>query len=79
MHKITDALDVLLSPADVASRYGYRVSSLANARHLGTGPRFVKLGNGAIRYRLRDVLEWELGSARPARGSRQEASNARAA
>lgn len=48
-------------PRDVALRLNVSERTLANWRWLGTGPKFVKFGNGRsapIRYRRSDVDQW---------------------
>jgi hypothetical protein len=56
---ISDFMGPLFTPEDVAARYGYTTGGLANARAKGTGPRWIKLGNGQIRYPLTALLNWE--------------------
>jgi len=51
----------LLSPQQVAERYGPSVSTLAKMRLTGTGPVFVKLGR-RIAYRLDDLESWVLSN-----------------
>lgn len=48
----------LLKPADLAARLGTSVAVLANWRYMGTGPKFIKMGAKAIRYRASDVNAW---------------------
>lgn len=48
----------LLSPKDIASRYGIPVQSVYLWRTKGTGPRGFTVGRH-VRYRLTDVLAWE--------------------
>lgn len=47
----------LLTPKQVAERYGPSTSTLAKMRLSGTGPVFVKLGR-RVAYRLEDVEAW---------------------
>jgi predicted DNA-binding transcriptional regulator AlpA len=45
--------------ADVVSeKLGISEGALAQMRHRGTGPKFVKLGARSVRYRLSDVNAW---------------------
>jgi hypothetical protein len=53
--------DVLLTPKDLAKRWGYEEQSLANMRSKGKGPRFYRLFNGDIRYPDWAVFEAEVG------------------
>lgn len=53
--------DVFLTADEVASRWRYATQYVNNMRRNRRGPAFLKLGsNGAIRYRLRDVLAYEI-------------------
>lgn len=45
------------APEDAALRLGVEVSTLANWRWNGRGPRFVKCG-GRVRYRLSDLARY---------------------
>lgn len=47
-----------LRPQALASRWGTTVKTLANWRHLGKGPAYVKAGD-LVFYRLADVLAFE--------------------
>ena len=40
---------------DAAEYIGVRPQTLANWRYLGIGPRYFKLGRGAVRYDLADL------------------------
>lgn len=51
-----------LRPSDVSERWGISVGHLANLRVRGTGPTYLKLNNGAIRYRLSDLEAYEAAS-----------------
>lgn len=55
--------DRLLTPAELAARWRMKVTSLANMRARGDGPRYVKLGNKAVRYRWSDIAAYEIGTA----------------
>jgi hypothetical protein len=48
----------LLTPKDLARRWGCSSRTLANWRWSGAGPKFVKIGSN-VRYRSTDVLEFE--------------------
>lgn len=58
---ITEAMggDALFTAAEVAARYGIAVQTLANMRLAKTGPRYVKMPGGRVRYRLSDLADWE--------------------
>ena len=43
---------------DLAERYQVPVATVRYWRHLGTGPKAMKIGR-FVRYALDDVLEWE--------------------
>lgn len=63
-------LDVLdghfMTSQELAERWRYTDDHLSNLRRGGKGPPYTKLMNGAIRYRVADVIEAELaGSAGP--------------
>lgn len=49
-----------LTTEEVAGRWRYNVQHVHNMRRLKTGPAWVKLPGGAIRYRVSDVLAYEL-------------------
>lgn len=51
---------LLFTTADVAQHYRYSEQSLANARRLGTGPAYVKLPSGGVRYRFSELMAWEI-------------------
>jgi len=51
---------VMLRTEEVAAHWRYNVQSVHNMRRLGTGPAFVRLRGGAIRYRLSEILACEL-------------------
>lgn len=55
----TDPSDRLLAPDDLHKRWGVSKGTAANWRSAGKGPRFIKLGNGIVRYRLSDVIAFE--------------------
>lgn len=47
----------LLTPVDVAEELGVPVSTLANWRYLGLGPRYLRIGRH-VRYLAAEVDEW---------------------
>ncbi|SNS61777.1 hypothetical protein SAMN06309944_1021 [Micrococcales bacterium KH10] len=51
----------LLTPAQLAERWSTSLGQLANLRSARRGPNYVKLGS-SVRYRLRDVLDFEESS-----------------
>lgn len=50
--------DKWLSRQELAERYGVPVKTPAEWASKGTGPRYAKFGRH-VRYRLRDVIDWE--------------------
>lgn len=56
MHSETK--DQLALPKAVADYMGTTPGNLAQMRYRGTGPKFIKLGHRAIRYRWSDVEAW---------------------
>jgi hypothetical protein len=50
----------LLTPQELIThlRGAVTITTLANWRFLGRGPRFLKIGH-KVRYQLKDVLEWQ--------------------
>ncbi len=53
----------ILTPREVATEYRLAERTLANWRALGTGPRYLKLGKRAVRYRRADVEAFIVGDA----------------
>ena len=53
-----DRKDQLGLPKAVADYLGTTTGNLAQMRYRGTGPKFIKLGHRAIRYRWSDVEAW---------------------
>lgn len=52
----------LLTPKELAKRWGMSVGTLCNQRSKGRGPVYIKLGNGQtsqVRYRLEDIKQYE--------------------
>lgn len=60
----------LLNPEQVAQFLDLSTATLARYRCRGTGPRFIKFGNG-IRYRRADLMAWLDGSVRQGTGDGQ--------
>jgi hypothetical protein len=54
-----DAYDLYMTPEEVANRLRQSTQTLANLRARGEGLPFVKLSNGAIRYKMADVIRME--------------------
>lgn len=50
-------LDELLTPAQLSGLLAVPEKTLAQWRHLGRGPQYLKLC-GHVRYRMSDVDEW---------------------
>lgn len=48
----------LLTPGEVADWLRTSAGVLANWRSMGRGPRYIKLGPKAVRYRPADVEAW---------------------
>lgn len=53
----------ILTPKEVATGWQLSERTLANWRAKGEGPRFVKLGKRAVRYRRVDVEAFIAGDA----------------
>lgn len=53
-----------LTPTELAARLRLKVSTLANWRHAGSGPRFIKLGRRVV-YPLTEVEAWEKARLSP--------------
>jgi predicted DNA-binding transcriptional regulator AlpA len=53
-----DAMDKLLTVAEVAAMIRVPQGTLRYWRHLGSGPRSFKMGPRRVVYREQDVLEW---------------------
>ncbi len=49
------AADILLNDVETASLLGVSTKTARNWRALGKGPRFVRIGERAIRYRPQDI------------------------
>lgn len=49
----------MLSPAELAARWGVTVELLNRWRHLGTGPKYQKLTERTVRYALGDIQAYE--------------------
>lgn len=50
--------DRLFTEQEAAEFLGLAKTTLNKWRHFGTGPKYIKLGKRAVRYRRRDLLEW---------------------
>jgi predicted DNA-binding transcriptional regulator AlpA len=53
----------ILTPKGVATEYQVSERTLANWRALKQGPRFLKLGKRAVRYRREDIEAFIAGDA----------------
>ena len=52
----------LITPAQLALRWGLNLNTLWQWRAAGTGPAYLRLGDGErprIRYRMSDILAYE--------------------
>lgn len=49
---------MLLTKPQAAEHLGISVRSLESMMHLGTGPRFMKLGKRMVRFRQADLDQW---------------------
>lgn len=47
-----------LTEIEAAHRYGYSVQWFQRERWKKTGPRFIKINNGKVRYPLKETDEW---------------------
>lgn len=56
--RVRSSREKLLKAAEVAERFGYTEEGLAQMRYRGNGPKFIKLGGKAVRYRWSDVEAW---------------------
>ena len=56
--------EVLLTPRQLAERWGVRTTSLSNMRSQGRGPRYRKFPNGRIRYPEWAVFSYEVGEGK---------------
>lgn len=50
--------DQLIDTATAARFLCYSERTLSDWRERGFGPRFVKTGDGRVRYRVRALVEW---------------------
>lgn len=48
----------LITPVQLAERFGMTTGALAQMRYRGSGPRFIKLGGRQVRYRESDIQSW---------------------
>lgn len=64
-HALVALLDsVLLTSEELAAHWRYSPEYLSNLRRRPNGPPYVKLATGSIRYRMSDVIDWEIAGAR---------------
>ncbi len=60
------SLHPLLTPEEVAYRYGVSLKRLKNWReNRSGGPAWIKIGQNAVRYRREDLETWELTRLMP--------------
>jgi hypothetical protein len=60
---MTDPSNALLSPAELATRWGRTSEYLADLRAKGAGPRFIRLSERVIRYKLGAIVAYEEANA----------------
>jgi predicted DNA-binding transcriptional regulator AlpA len=65
---VTNEVEPLASPAEVAAVLGISTAQLANFRYLGTGPAFVKVGR-RVRYRWSDLAAYVEAQTRQQTGT----------
>lgn len=61
VRQIPNGVDVtseLIDAAELGRRLAKSKAVLANMRYLGTGPKFIKVGDKSVRYRVSDVEAW---------------------
>ena len=51
-------MENLLTTKEAAELLGKHYAVLADWRHQGRGPKFIRMGGRSIRYRPSDLLEW---------------------
>jgi hypothetical protein len=51
------AIELLLTPEDVALQFRFKLGSLANWRSAGIGPAYIKVG-GAVRYTRKAIEDF---------------------
>lgn len=56
---MTDPIETLMTPEDLAKRWDVTTRTLDSYRRESTGPQFMMLGKKTIRYRMSDVLAHE--------------------
>lgn len=61
MARDTHALNDLqaISPAEAAAAIGVKPAALENWRKRGGGPPFIRISSKCVRYRVRDLREWQ--------------------
>jgi predicted DNA-binding transcriptional regulator AlpA len=50
--------DQLVDTETAAAFLGYSERTLVDWRQRAFGPRFIKIGDGRVRYRVRALIEW---------------------
>lgn len=51
--------EMFVTPAELAKRWRISIGHLTNLRRYSKGPAYLKIGTGAVRYRLRDIQDHE--------------------
>lgn len=52
--------DTYITPKELAARWRLSEAHLSNMRNHGKGPAYVKFTLGSVRYRVSEVIAWEL-------------------
>ncbi|MCX7370991.1 MAG: DNA-binding protein [Alphaproteobacteria bacterium] len=71
---INDTTKPLLSPKDLAARWGCSERLLDRQRIAGTGPAFIRVGTRHIRYPLSAVEAWEAARQHTSRAAEMVAA-----
>lgn len=50
--------DTVLTPRELADAAKVTVNTVRWWRHMGIGPKFIKLSERVVRYRVEDVNKW---------------------
>lgn len=56
--------ETLLTADELADHWRYSTQHLSNLRRAKKGPPFIKLMGGAVRYRMSDIMRYELHGSR---------------
>lgn len=60
--------DMLRKPDELADHLGTSLGNLAQMRYRGIGPKFIKIGGKAVRYRQSDIDAWLAAQTRQQTG-----------